>query len=109
LFLMSPLIAEFLLGNLPITLLPALLLLAPMYGGAAVLIREVVRGRGRGWPSILGTALAYGLVEEGLVTESLFNPEYAPSASSRRPSPSWRRRATRGRRPSDLPAGGARA
>ena len=34
LFFLAPLVAEFLLGNLPITLLPALVLLAPLYGGA---------------------------------------------------------------------------
>ena len=36
----APLVAEFLLGNLPIKLLPALIVLAPMYGGGALLIRE---------------------------------------------------------------------
>jgi hypothetical protein len=34
-FLLAPLMAEFLLGNLPIILLPALLRLAPLYGGGA--------------------------------------------------------------------------
>ena len=39
----APLVAEFLLGNLPIKLLPALIVLAPMYGGGALLIREMAR------------------------------------------------------------------
>ena len=43
----APLVAEFLLGNLPIKLLPALIVLAPMYGGGALLIRESVRRTGR--------------------------------------------------------------
>ncbi len=77
LFFLAPLVAEFLLGNLPITLLPALVVLAPMYGGGAVLIREVARRRGLGWPSIVLLALAYGVLEEGLTTQSLFNPDYA--------------------------------
>jgi hypothetical protein len=77
LVLLAPLVAEFLLGNLPITALPALVALAPMYGGGALLIREVVRRRGLAWPSIIVLALAYGVVEEGLVTMSLFNPNYA--------------------------------
>jgi len=77
LFLLAPLVAEFLLGNLPITALYALVLLAPLYGGGALLIREVVRRRGLGWPSILVLALAYGVLEEGITTMSLFNPNYA--------------------------------
>src|ERR1035438_2814670 len=72
----APLVAEFLLGNLPIKMLVALVALAPMYGGAALLIREVVRRTGRGWPSILLLGAAYTLIEEGFVTQSLFNPDY---------------------------------
>jgi hypothetical protein len=77
LFLLAPLVAEFLLGNLPLTALPALILLAPLYGGGALLIREVVRRTGRGWPSIVVLALAYGVLEEGITTMSLFNANYA--------------------------------
>lgn len=76
LFFLAPLVAEFLLGNLPITLLPALALLAPMYGGGALLIREVTRRAGRGVPTMLLLGVAYGLVEEGIATQSLFNPHY---------------------------------
>jgi hypothetical protein len=76
LFVLAPLVAEFLLGNLPITALSALVLLAPLYGGGALLIREAVRRTGRGWPSILILALAYGVLEEGIATMSLFNPNY---------------------------------
>ena len=45
-------------------LLPALIVLAPMYGGGALLIREIVRRTGRGWPSILVLGMAYGIFEE---------------------------------------------
>jgi hypothetical protein len=76
LFLLAPLVAEFLLGNLPITLIGALLVLAPMYGGGALLIRETVRRARRGWPSILALGLAYGVFEEAFTTQSLFNPNY---------------------------------
>src|SRR5947209_3470482 len=76
LFFTAPLVAEFLLGNLPIKLLAALIVLAPMYGGGAVLIREIVRRSGRGWPSILLLGMAYGIFEEAYVTQSLFNPNY---------------------------------
>lgn len=75
-FFISPLVAEFLLGNLPIKLLPALIVLAPMYGGGALLIRETVRRAGRGWPSIVVLGVGYGVFEEAFTTQSLFNPNY---------------------------------
>jgi hypothetical protein len=74
---LAPLSAEFLLGNLPITVLGALVLLAPMYGGGALLIREVTRRAGRGVPTMLVLGIAYGLLEEGIATQSLFNAHYA--------------------------------
>ena len=77
LFFLAPLVAEFFLGDFPITLLPLILALAPMYGGAALLIREVTRRTGRGWPTIVLLALAFGVFEEALLTQSLFNPDYA--------------------------------
>jgi hypothetical protein len=72
----APLVAEFLLGDFPMKWLPLLIVLAPMYGGGAVLIREVTRRTGRGWTTMLLLAAAYGLVEEGFITQSLFNPNY---------------------------------
>jgi len=76
LFFIAPFIAEFLLGDLPITMLPVVLVLAPVYGGGALLIREVARRTGGGWPAIVLMALAYGIVEEAFTTQSLFNPDY---------------------------------
>lgn len=76
LFFIAPLVAEFLLGDLPITMLGALVLLAPLYGGGALLIREVVRRSGRGWPSIFVLAFSYAVLEEAFTTQSLFNPNY---------------------------------
>jgi hypothetical protein len=76
LFFTAPLVAEFLLGNLPIRMLPALIVLAPMYGGGALLIREIVRRMGRGWPSILVLGMVYAIFEEAYTTQSLFNPNY---------------------------------
>lgn len=76
LFFIAPFVAEYLLGDLSLKLLPALILMAPMYGGGALLIREHVRHKGRGWPTILWLGVAYALLEEGLVTQSLFNPDY---------------------------------
>lgn len=76
LFFLAPLAAEFLLGNLPVTLIAGLALLAPMYGGGALLIREVTRRAARGVPTMLLLGVAYGLLEEGITTQSLFNPHY---------------------------------
>ena len=76
LFVLSPLIAEYLLGSLPVAQIALLPVMALMYGSGAVLIREVVRRAGLGWPSMTLLACSYGFVEEGFVTQSLFNPKY---------------------------------
>ena len=74
LFFLAPWVAEFLLGNISVTVLPAMIVLAPLYGGGAILVREVARRAGRGWPTMLLLALAYGIVEEGFLCQTLFNP-----------------------------------
>lgn len=76
LFLLAPFVGEFLLGNQPITALPWLLALAPMYGGGALLIREAARRLGGGWPMIITLAAAYALTEEGPIDQMIFNPGY---------------------------------
>ncbi len=76
LFFVAPLVSEFLLGDLPLKLLGALVVLAPLYGGGALLVRELVRRSGRGWPSILMLAFAYAVIEEAFTTQTLFNPDY---------------------------------
>jgi hypothetical protein len=76
LFLLAPLFGEFLLGNLPMTQLYLLPFLAPLYGGGAILIREVTRRAGRGYPTMLVLGVAYALIEEALVDQMLFNPDY---------------------------------
>lgn len=75
-FLLSPLVAEFLLGNMAIDAIAGMLVLAPLYGGGALLIREVTRRTGRGWPTMIVLGMAYAIFEEALVTQSLFNPKY---------------------------------
>jgi hypothetical protein len=76
LFFLAPIVAEFLLGDFPATWLPLLIILAPMYGGGALLIRELTRRAGRGWPTILLLGAAYAIIEEAFTTQSLFNPHY---------------------------------
>src|SRR4051794_30006274 len=76
LFLLAPLVGEYLLGSLPMSLIVILPLMAALYGSGALLIRETARRIGGGWVSIALLGIAYGLVEEGFVTQSLFNPNY---------------------------------
>ena len=76
LFLLAPLIGEFLLGNMPITWLWTLIVLAPLYGAGALLVRETAVRLGAGWPGIFLLGLAYGIVEEAYVDQSLFNPNF---------------------------------
>jgi hypothetical protein len=76
LFVLTPLVAEYLLGSLPMSMITILPIMAAMYGSAAVLIREIARRIGGGWGTIALLGLAYGLIEEGLVDQSLFNPDY---------------------------------
>ena len=81
LFVLAPICAEYLTGydnsvGRPIALLAGLLFLAPLYGGAALIIREVARRTRRGWPTILVLAAAFGVLQAGLVDQSLFNTSY---------------------------------
>lgn len=73
---LSPLVGEYLLGNITIRDLLAIPFLAPMYGGGALLIREVSRRTGRGRPTVLVLGLAYGLIEPGVFDGSLFSSMY---------------------------------
>jgi hypothetical protein len=78
LFVLTPLVAEYLLGSLSFSKeqIGALPVMALLYGSGAILIRELARRTRRGWRAILLLGLAYGLIEEGLLTQSLFNPNY---------------------------------
>lgn len=81
LFLLAPVCAEYLTGyddtvGQPMELLGGLLIFAPLYGAPALLIRELARRTGRGWPAMLLLALAFGFVQAGMVDQSMFNPSY---------------------------------
>jgi len=73
--LAAPFLAEFLFGATPITRLGGFPFLALLYGGGAILVRELARRRGVGWWRIMVLAVAYALIEEGLVVQSMFNPD----------------------------------
>ncbi|GAA3222043.1 hypothetical protein [Nonomuraea helvata] len=80
LFFLAPLTAEYLMGNAPITHVQNLLGLAPLYGGGALLIREFARRTGRGWPTMMTLALAYGMIEEAYVTQTLWDSNWVVGA-----------------------------
>jgi hypothetical protein len=73
---------EYLTGSTPVS---ALLLNPPLfviflaqnigfYGGGVLLIREAQVRWGKGWPTVLLLGAAYGILEEGIGVETLFNP-----------------------------------
>lgn len=74
LFLLSPLLAEIIFGGTTFANLQSLIFIVPIYGGGALLIREIVRRRGLGWGSVALLGAAYAIMEEGLALQSLFNP-----------------------------------
>ncbi|HCB03476.1 MAG TPA: hypothetical protein PLZ93_10430 [Nocardioides sp.] len=78
---LAPVCAEYLWGydnstGHPVTLLGNLIVFVPLYGAPALLIREVARRRGLGWPGIVLLAAAFGVVEAGLVDQSMFSRDY---------------------------------
>ncbi len=81
LLLLAPWIGEFLLGSSPFQNLIGLPLIIPLYGGGALLIREITRRTGRGWPTIFLLAVSYGVIEACLIDQSLFNPYFFEHAN----------------------------
>ncbi|MFI7291669.1 hypothetical protein ACIBRY_34240 [Streptomyces anulatus] len=86
LLLLSPICAEYLIGydqiiSNPLDMLTGLLVLGPLHGTVAVLIREAARRTGRGWPTMVLLSAACGLIQAGVIDQSLFNPDFVPEAS----------------------------
>jgi hypothetical protein len=73
---LSPLFAEYLLGNMTVTEIVGFPFLMGVYGCAALGIRETARCTGRGWPTIIILSAAFGLAMPGLIDQSLFNPHF---------------------------------
>ena len=74
--LLAPFIAEFLFGATPISRMAGFVFLVLLYGGGAVLIREMARRRSAtGWGRIAVLGAAYAFIEEGLAVQSFFNPD----------------------------------
>lgn len=79
LFFLAPAIGELLSGSAP----PveffnpfSLFVLSALYGSGALLARELALRWGKRWPTILTLGLAYGIVEEGLMVKSFFDPAW---------------------------------
>ena len=83
---LTPAVAELALGSTPLHLAFLLPLWLPIYGAGVLLIREVVRRCGGGWPSLLLLGIAYELVEDGLGLQALTRPHlYGAAGWSPRP------------------------
>ncbi|MGQ9728646.1 MAG: hypothetical protein ACUVSC_09040 [Candidatus Fervidibacter sp.] len=79
LFILSPVIGELLSGSSPPTEFfnpLTFFLLAVLYGGGAIWVRELVVGWGKGWLSLFVLGAAYGIIEEGLMCKSFFDPNW---------------------------------
>ncbi len=75
LFLLAPLVGELLSSSSPLPeFLIAWLPLATLYGCGALLIRETRVRWSLGWPAVFLLGAAYGIVEEGIVVRSFFDP-----------------------------------
>lgn len=79
LFLLSPVLGEVVSGYLaPLEFLNPLRFVITVvpYGCGALLVRESIVRRRKGWLSLVLLALAFGLFFEGIVTRVLFNPNW---------------------------------
>jgi hypothetical protein len=76
LYLAAPFIAEFLMGNISITVAFTLPLVGLLYGCGALLIREFARHAGGGWPMIMTLGLAYGMYEESFPSHTFWAHEW---------------------------------
>ena len=70
LLLLSPVIAEVLFGATRITTLFVLLPQIGTWGCAALIIRDLVRRRRRGWPAILLLGVALAVAEETVIQQT---------------------------------------
>jgi hypothetical protein len=60
----------------PGELLFVVVFFAALYGAPALLIRELARRMGWGWPSIIMLAIALGILQPGVIDQALFSSDY---------------------------------
>jgi MFS family permease len=78
LIFLSPVIAELLTGTVHLTNLWLLVPEMGVYGFAALMIREVVRRKGRGWGTILLLGIAFAIAEECVILQTSLTPQFFP-------------------------------
>jgi hypothetical protein len=79
LFFLSPVVGELLSGSAPPVefFTPfGIVTLCLLYGGGALLVRELAFRWGTGWPGRLLLGAAYGIAEEALMAKSFFDPAW---------------------------------
>lgn len=76
LLVIATLIPELLLGSTPLSRAYQLIFELPYYGSAALVIREVVIRLNLSRAGLLLFGLAFGVISEGLVLQSIFNPHF---------------------------------
>ena len=76
LFILSPLIAELLFGSTPASRSFQLIFETVFYGSGVLLIREIARRRHLGWTSVIVLGIAFGIIEECILLQSAFNPNF---------------------------------
>jgi len=79
LFFLSPIVAELLTSSSPPTVFftpVGILIMSCLYGSGALLARELVLRWNKGWPSLILLGAAYGILEEGLMVRSFFDPRW---------------------------------
>ena len=78
---LSPVLTELLAGIVTISRIWLLIPEMGVYGGAALLIREVVRRQGRGWGMILLLGIAYAVAEECVILQTSLTPQFFPAGT----------------------------
>ena len=77
LYPLSPVVGELLSGASPpveFFTVFGLAVMGVLYGCGALLVRELAFRWGSGWPGRLLLGAAYGIIEEGLMVKSFFDP-----------------------------------
>jgi hypothetical protein len=79
LLLIAPVTGAVLTGLTPpshLSNLFPLLALCILYGGGAIICREFTLYWGKGWPTLLLLGAAFGVIDEGLINKSFFDPHW---------------------------------
>lgn len=95
LLLLAPICAEYLVGydnstGRPLALLAGLVIFVPLYGAPALLIRELAQRWRIRWPGVVAMATAAGIIQAGVIDQSLFSESYRDIESwSATIAPTW--------------------